>query len=134
VGLTPQLLPAIININLAKGSQAMAERGVIVRRLESIVNFGSMDVLCTDKTGTITQGVVKLDGALDAEGRPSDLVALYAYLNASMQTGLPNPLAKARPITTTIANVCLMLIILHILLPKFMCVRLAPATCTHSCK
>lgn len=95
VGLTPQLLPAIININLSKGSQAMAERGVIVRRLVAIENFGSMDVLCTDKTGTLTQGVVKLDGALDVQGNPSDQVLLYAYLNASLQTGLENPIDAA---------------------------------------
>lgn len=95
VGLTPQLLPAIININLSKGSQAMAERGVIVRRLESIENFGSMDILCTDKTGTLTQGVVQLDGALDVDGNPSAQVLLYACLNASMQSGLPNPLDEA---------------------------------------
>ncbi|MGE5377565.1 MAG: magnesium-translocating P-type ATPase, partial [Bacteroidota bacterium] len=95
VGLTPQLLPAIININLSKGSQAMAERGVIVRRLESIENFGSMDILCTDKTGTLTQGVVQLDGALDVEGNPSARVQLLACLNASMQSGLPNSLDEA---------------------------------------
>jgi Mg2+-importing ATPase len=95
VGLTPQLLPAIININLSKGSQAMAKRGVIVRRLESIENFGSMDVLCTDKTGTLTQGIVQLDGALDVDGNPSEQVQLYAYLNAQMQTGLANPLDDA---------------------------------------
>lgn len=95
VGLTPQLLPAIININLSKGSQEMAKHGVIVRRLESIENFGSMDILCTDKTGTLTQGVVQLDGALDVNGEPSEQVSLYAYLNAKMQTGLPNPLDEA---------------------------------------
>jgi Mg2+-importing ATPase len=95
VGLTPQLLPAIININLSKGSQEMAKRGVIVRRLESIENFGSMDVLCTDKTGTLTQGVVQLDGALDVNGEPSEQVRIFAYLNAHMQTGLPNPLDEA---------------------------------------
>ncbi|MGD0877361.1 MAG: magnesium-translocating P-type ATPase [Anaerolineales bacterium] len=95
VGLTPQLLPAIININLSKGSQDMAKHGVIVRRLESIENFGSMDILCTDKTGTLTEGVVHLDGALDVNGEPSDQVSLYAYLNAKMQTGLPNPLDDA---------------------------------------
>jgi Mg2+-importing ATPase len=95
VGLTPQLLPAIININLSKGSQAMAERGVIVRRLESMENFGSMDILCTDKTGTITQGVVRLDGALDVNGNPSENVQRYAYLNASLQADLPNPLDEA---------------------------------------
>ena len=95
VGLTPQLLPAIININLSKGSQAMAERGVIVRRLESIENFGSMDILCTDKTGTLTQGVVQLDGALDMDGKPSAQVHMLAFINASMQSGLSNPLDEA---------------------------------------
>lgn len=95
VGLTPQLLPAIININLSKGSQEMAKKGVIVRRLESIENFGSMDVLCTDKTGTLTLGVVKLDGTLDISEQTSKKVNLYAYLNASMQTGLKNPLDEA---------------------------------------
>ncbi|MFN2168902.1 MAG: magnesium-translocating P-type ATPase, partial [Anaerolineae bacterium] len=95
VGLTPQLLPAIINVNLSKGSQAMARAGVIVRRLASIENFGSMDVLCTDKTGTLTEGVVQLDGALDANGQPSDEVFRLAYLNAHFQTGLSNPLDEA---------------------------------------
>jgi Mg2+-importing ATPase len=95
VGLTPQLLPAIININLSKGSEEMARHGVIVRRLESIENFGSMGVLCTDKTGTLTQGIVKLDGALDPNGNPSEQVSLYAYLNAFMQTGLSNPMDEA---------------------------------------
>lgn len=95
VGLTPQLLPAIININLSKGSQAMAKEGVIVRRLESIENFGSMDTLCTDKTGTLTQGLVKLDAANDPAGQQSEEVSHYAYLNAKFQTGLPNPLDEA---------------------------------------
>ena len=71
VGLTPELLPAIISITLSHGAQQMAKRGVIVRRLNSIENFGSMDVLCTDKTGTLTEGVVRLDGALDTQGQPS---------------------------------------------------------------
>ncbi len=95
VGLTPQLLPAIISINLSKGSQTMAAHGVIVRRLESIENFGSMDTLCTDKTGTLTEGVVQLDGALDTAGHSSDEVFRYAYLNARLQTGLANPLDEA---------------------------------------
>jgi Mg2+-importing ATPase len=95
VGLTPQLLPAIINVNLSRGSQAMAASGVIVRRLASIENFGSMDVLCTDKTGTLTEGVVQLDGAFDVQGQPSDAVLRYAYLNAHFQTGLANPLDEA---------------------------------------
>jgi Mg2+-importing ATPase len=110
VGLTPQLLPAIINVNLSKGSQAMARGGVIVRRLASIENFGSMDVLCTDKTGTLTLGVVRLDGALDATGRPSDEVFRLAYLNAHFQTGLANPLdeailSQARPDIASIVKV-----------------------------
>lgn len=95
VGLTPQLLPAIININLSRGAQRMADAGVIVRRLAAIENFGSMDVLCTDKTGTLTEGVVRLDGALDPVGEPSDHVLRLAYLNAYFQTGLTNPLDEA---------------------------------------
>lgn len=95
VGLTPQLLPAIININLSKGSQLMAAHGVIVRRLASIENFGSMDVLCTDKTGTLTEGIVQLDEALDVHGQASDEVLRDAFLNAHFQTGLANPLDEA---------------------------------------
>jgi P-type Mg2+ transporter len=95
VGLTPQLLPAIININLSRGSQAMAARGVIVRRLASIENFGSMDILCTDKTGTLTLGVVKLDGAMDIHGQPSDGLLRLAFINAHLQTGMANALDDA---------------------------------------
>jgi Mg2+-importing ATPase len=95
VGITPELLPAIITVNLSKGSQNMAANGVIVRRLNAIENFGSMDVLCTDKTGTLTEGVVKLDGALNLQGNPSQEVLRYAYLNAYFQTGLTNPLDEA---------------------------------------
>ncbi len=95
VGLTPQLLPAIININLSKGSQDMAKRGVIVQQLESIENFGSMDILCTDKTGTLTEGIVRLDAAVDVNGSSSEKLKLIAWLNASMQTGISNPLDDA---------------------------------------
>jgi len=95
VGLAPELLPAIITINLSKGSQSMAAHGVIVRRLSAIENLGSMDVLCTDKTGTLTLGIVHLDGALDVKGKPSDQISRYAYLNALLQTGLSNPLDEA---------------------------------------
>jgi Mg2+-importing ATPase len=95
VGISPELLPAIITINLSKGAREMARQGVIVRRLNAIENFGSMDVLCTDKTGTLTQGVVRLDGALDLRGEPSDEVFHFAYLNAHFQTGLSNPLDEA---------------------------------------
>ncbi len=95
VGIAPELLSAIISINLSKGAQAMAQRGVIVRQLNAIENLGSMDTLCTDKTGTLTEGVVHLDGALDVRGRPSDDVLRWAYLNAAFQTGLANPLDEA---------------------------------------
>jgi Mg2+-importing ATPase len=95
VGLTPELLPAIISITLSFGAQEMARRGVIVRRLNSIENFGSMDTLCTDKTGTLTEGVVHLDGAHDAQGHPSEAVLRQAYLNAQYQTGLSNPMDDA---------------------------------------
>ncbi|MBK8834985.1 MAG: HAD-IC family P-type ATPase [Anaerolineae bacterium] len=95
VGLAPELLPAIISITLAHGAQAMAKRGVIVRRLNAIENFGSMDVLCTDKTGTLTEGVVRLDGACDPAGQPSTAVLSLAYLNAQFQTGLTNSLDDA---------------------------------------
>ena len=95
VGLAPELLPAIISITLAHGAQQMAKRGVIVRRLNSIENFGSMDVLCTDKTGTLTQGIVHLDGAFDPEGKPSKTVLYFSYLNSQYQTGMNNPLDDA---------------------------------------
>ncbi len=100
VGLTPQLLPAIININLSRGSQRMAAGGVIVRKLAAIENFGSMDILCTDKTGTLTQGVVHLDQACGVDGKPSDEVKRLACINARLQTGMANPLDEA------ITNAC----------------------------
>ena len=95
VGLTPQLLPAIISVNLSKGSQAMSKKGVIVKRLASIENFGTMDILCTDKTGTLTEGKVYLHKYLDINGNRSGRILLYAYLNASFQTGLKNPIDEA---------------------------------------
>jgi Mg2+-importing ATPase len=95
VGLTPQLLPAIISINLSGGAKRMAREKVIVKRLASIENFGSMNVLCSDKTGTLTEGVVKLRDALDAAGNPSEKVLLYAYLNAVHESGFANPIDQA---------------------------------------
>jgi Mg2+-importing ATPase len=95
VGLTPELLPAIVSITLSHGAQRMSALGVIVRRLNAIENLGSMDVLCTDKTGTLTQGVMQLDGALDAMGQPSQTVLHLAALNARWQTGLSSPLDQA---------------------------------------
>jgi Mg2+-importing ATPase len=95
VGLTPQLLPAIISVNLAKGAKDMAARKVIVKRLTAIENFGSMDVLCSDKTGTLTEGRVQLESAVDALGRESERVWLHAYVNASFQAGYTNPIDRA---------------------------------------
>lgn len=95
VGITPQLLPAIINITLSKGAKTMAKAGVIVRHLTSIENFGSMDVLCTDKTGTLTMGSVQLSQVLDTTAQASDMVNLYAYLNSKLQIGLSNSMDQA---------------------------------------
>ena len=95
VGLTPQLLPVIISVNLAHGARKMAEQKVIVKRLASIENFGSMDVLCSDKTGTLTESTVILRSALDAEGADSSRALLFATLNATLQTGYANPIDEA---------------------------------------
>ncbi len=92
VGLTPQLLPAIISVNLARGARGMARRRVIVKRLASIENFGSMDVLCSDKTGTLTEGTARLRLALAADGGESRRVLEHACLNAAFETGFPNPI------------------------------------------
>ena len=95
VGMTPQLLPAIITINLSHGAKHLAKKKVIVKRLASIENFGSMNVFCSDKTGTLTEGVVKLHSALDIYGKESNKVFLYAYINAIYETGFLNPLDEA---------------------------------------
>ncbi|MFQ7898388.1 magnesium-translocating P-type ATPase [Stutzerimonas degradans] len=95
VGLSPELLPAILSATLSAGARRMATRGVIVRLLNAIENLGAMDTLCTDKTGTLTRGVVALDGAVDADGQASAAVLRLAWLNAALQTGLRNPLDEA---------------------------------------
>ena len=95
VGLTPQLLPAIISVNLSVGARAMAKQQVIVKRLASIENFGCMNILCSDKTGTITDGKVTLKDALDIEGNHSNKTLQYAWLNATMQQGFKNPIDAA---------------------------------------
>ena len=95
VGLSPELLPVILNVNLARGAQVMARSGVLVRHLAAIENLGSMDVLCTDKTGTLTEGVVQLEGAYDASGRASDEVLDLGALNAALETGITSPLDQA---------------------------------------
>lgn len=95
VGLTPELLPMIMTVNLANGAIKMSHKGVIVKWLASIQNFGSMDVLCSDKTGTLTEGELKLVGFRDAAGHQEELIFLYAYLNSNMQSGMKNPLDMA---------------------------------------
>ncbi|MGC1404224.1 MAG: magnesium-translocating P-type ATPase, partial [Thermodesulfobacteriota bacterium] len=95
VGLTPEMLPMIVTVNLAKGALAMAKRKVIVKRLPSIQNFGAIDVLCTDKTGTLTQDRVMLERHVDITGHVSQDVLNYAYLNSYYQTGLRNQIDLA---------------------------------------
>jgi Mg2+-importing ATPase len=95
VGLTPQLLPAIISINLAHGAKKMAQKKVIVKRLASIENFGSMNVICSDKTGTLTEGTVQVESAMDVNGVASEKVFMFAYLNAFYETGFTNPIDEA---------------------------------------
>lgn len=95
VGLSPELLPAIISVTLSAGARAMGKQGVIVRRLDAIENLGSMDILCTDKTGTLTEGTIILRDALDAANRPSDEVRRLSFLNAAFETGIENPLDAA---------------------------------------
>jgi Mg2+-importing ATPase len=95
VGLTPELLPAIVSVTLSRGARDMARRGVIVRRLDAIEDLGGIDVLCTDKTGTLTEGVVTLDAAVDPAGRPDAQVKRLAFLNAALETGIENPLDAA---------------------------------------
>ncbi len=95
VGLTPEMLPMIVTVNLSKGALAMARKKAIVKRLNSIQNFGAMDILCTDKTGTITQGKVVLEKHLDVSGEPNAEVLHYGYLNSYHHTGLKNLLDDA---------------------------------------
>lgn len=90
VGLTPELLPMMITVNLAKGAVMMAEKKVIVKRLNAIQNLGAMNILCTDKTGTLTQGRVVLVKHIDLNGEENEEVLKYAYLNSFYQTGLKN--------------------------------------------
>jgi Mg2+-importing ATPase len=95
VGLTPELLPMIISVNLSKGALEMSKKGVIVKRLTSIENFGSMDVLCTDKTGTLTENKITLVLHVDMEGNDDEKVLLYSFLNSHFETGLKSPLDEA---------------------------------------
>jgi len=95
VGLTPEMLPMIVTVNLGKGALAMSRRKVIVKRLNSIQNFGAMDILCADKTGTLTQDRIVLERHVDLHGRESEKVLEYAFLNSYYQSGLKNLLDVA---------------------------------------
>ncbi|MEV5375208.1 magnesium-translocating P-type ATPase [Streptomyces nondiastaticus] len=95
VGLTPEMLPMVVTTNLARGAVAMAKRKVVVKRLNAIQNLGAMDVLCTDKTGTLTEDRIVLDRYLDVHGREDTEVLEYAYLNSHFQTGLRNLMDRA---------------------------------------
>ena len=95
VGLTPELLPMVVTVTLSRGALRMAKKQVIVKRLAAIHNLGSMDVLCTDKTGTLTEGRIRLERHLDAQGNDSAQVLQLAYLNSYFETGLKSPLDDA---------------------------------------
>lgn len=95
VGLTPEMLPTIVSTNLAKGAISLSKRKTVVKRLSSIQNFGAMDILCTDKTGTLTLDKIVLEKHLDVLGRENDRVLRHAYLNSYYQTGLKNLLDLA---------------------------------------
>ncbi len=95
VGLTPELLPMVMSVTMAKGSLRMAKKGVIVKKLSAIPNFGSMEVLCTDKTGTLTEDKIKLIKYVDVNGNRSENIFLPTYLNSYFQTGIKNPLDDA---------------------------------------
>ncbi|MBE3065547.1 MAG: magnesium-translocating P-type ATPase, partial [Spirochaetes bacterium] len=95
VGLTPEMLPMIVTVNLARGAIAMSRKKAIVKRLASIQDFGAIDILCTDKTGTLTQDRVVLEKHVDVTGKDSDDVLRYAYMNSWYQTGLRNLLDRS---------------------------------------
>ena len=95
VGLTPELLPMVVSVTLARGALRLADQGVIVKRLAAIQNLGAMDMFCTDKTGTLTQAKIELVQHLDTHGRDSEHVLQLAYLNSFFESGLKSPLDKA---------------------------------------
>lgn len=95
VGLTPEMLPTLVSTNLAKGAVSLSEKQIIIKRLNSIQNFGAMDILCTDKTGTLTEDKIVLENYLNVSGKEDKNVLIHGYLNSFHQTGLKNLLDKA---------------------------------------
>lgn len=103
LGMTPELLPAIVTITLSAGAKRMADKKVIVKKLSAIQNFGSIDVFCADKTGTLTQGIVKVHATTNVQGEPDEKAKKYAYINASFETGFTNPLDEALRSMTSVS-------------------------------
>ena len=95
VGMTPEMMPMIITISLAQGARRMARKKVLVKQLAAIEDFGSIEILCSDKTGTLTEGEIALDRHVDVEGRDNDDVLRFVYLNSYFQTGIKSPLDDA---------------------------------------
>nr|WP_296820836.1 magnesium-translocating P-type ATPase [Thiobacillus sp.] len=95
VGLTPELLPMVLSVTLSQGAMRLARRRVIVKRLSAVQELGGIDVLCTDKTGTLTEGHIRLERHVDALGRDSERVLELAYLNSQFETGIRSPLDEA---------------------------------------
>lgn len=95
VGITPSMLPMIVNVNLAKGSKRLAAKKTLVKNIASIQNLGSIDILCTDKTGTLTENRIVLQEYIDANGKANMNVLKYAYLNSTYSTGIKNLVDKA---------------------------------------
>lgn len=95
VGLTPSMLPMIVNVNLTKGSKSLSKKKTLVKKIESIQNLGAIDILCTDKTGTLTEGTITLQKYIDASGKENNDILEYAYINSYYGTGIKNIIDKA---------------------------------------
>jgi Mg2+-importing ATPase len=95
LGMTPELLPAIVTITLSAGASRMADKKVIIKKLQAIQNLGSVNILCADKTGTLTEGIVTVQSTVDINGNTNEKVRTFAYLNAAFETGFTNPLDEA---------------------------------------
>ena len=95
VGITPSMLPMIVNVNLTKGSKALAKKKTLVKNIKSIQNLGSMDVLCTDKTGTLTKNNIVLQKYINIEGEDDEYVVKCAFVNSTLSTGYKNLVDKA---------------------------------------
>ena len=95
VGITPSMLPMIVNVNSTKGSKTLAQKKTLVKRLESIENLGAIDILCTDKTGTLTEDKITLQKHIDVSGKENKSIVEYAYLNSYFGTGMKNLIDRA---------------------------------------